>query len=141
MPEELTLRFASNTDDDLVEKNRARRTTGSINKSTTLQRIRPTGCASDQKRRTALRLFETGFGYKSVAQILSLSPYTVRDWMRAFRAGRFTTRLSPKQYRYPEEIKTRVVELRASGLSWKEIEEATGVKRSTCRSWLRTKQN
>ena len=140
MPEELTLRFASNTDDDLVEKNRARRAAGSMTMNA-VQRIRPTGCASDQKRRTALRLFETGFGYKSVAQILSLSPYTVRDWMRAFRAGRFTTRLSPKQYRYPEEIKTRVVELRASGLSWKKIEEATGVKRSTCRSWLRTKQN
>ena len=98
MPEELTLRFASNTDDDLVEKNRARRAAGSMKKNA-VQRIRPTGCASDQKRRTALRLFETGFGYKSVAQILSLSPYTVRDWMRAFRAGRFTTRLSPKQYR------------------------------------------
>ncbi len=140
MPEELTLRFASNTDDDLVEKNRARRAAGSMKKNA-VQRIRPTGCASDQKRRTALRLFETGFGYKSVAQILSLSPYTVRDWMRAFRAGRFSTHLSPKQYRYPEEIKIRVVELRASGLSWKEIEEATGVKRSTCRSWLRTKQN
>lgn len=100
------------------------------------RRIRPPGCASDYKRRQALRLFESGFGYKAVADLLDLAPYTVRDWLRAFKAGRFSVKLSNNQYRYSEEIKLRVIALRSNGLTWRQIEEATGVKASTCRTWV-----
>lgn len=105
------------------------------------RRIRPPGCASDNKRRQALRLFESGFGYKAVADLLDLAPYTVRDWLRAFKAGRFSVKLSNNQYRYSEEIKLRVIALRSNGLTWRQIEETTGVKASTCRTWVSNENN
>ena len=107
-----------------------------VAQSNEVRRIRPPGCASVHKRRQALKLFESGFGYKAVADLLDLAPYTVRDWLRAFKAGRFSVKLPVKQYRYSDEVKLRVAALRSNGLTWKQIEEATGVKASTCRSWV-----
>lgn len=40
-----------------------------------------------QKRLAAMRLLQSGMGYKAVAQNLGLNGYTVRDWMRALKAG------------------------------------------------------
>lgn len=34
-----------------------------------------------------MRLLQSGMGYKAVAQNLGLNGYTVRDWMRALKAG------------------------------------------------------
>lgn len=99
------------------------------------QRTRP-AFASEAKRRAALELFESGRGYKWVATVLDLPAYTVRDWARAYRAGRFRVRIAEKQYRYTEEAKSRVLMLRGAGLSWKEIGERTGISISTCRSWV-----
>ena len=73
------------------------------------------------KRRHAAELFAHGLGYQKTAEILGLSPYTVRDWARAYKAGRFT--------------------LRAQGLSWRAIAEQTGVKMATCRKWVMAAQN
>lgn len=35
-----------------------------------------------EKHQQAIRLFESGLGYKCVATALQLKPYTVRDWAR-----------------------------------------------------------
>ncbi len=39
------------------------------------------------KRRECLSLFEKGFGYKKAAKISGLNAYTVRDYMRRYKAG------------------------------------------------------
>lgn len=38
-----------------------------------------------EKHQQAIRLFESGLGYKRVATALQLKPYTVRDWARNWR--------------------------------------------------------
>ncbi len=100
-------------------------------------RVRPAGAASDKKRRQALELFERGFGYKAVADILVLSVNTVRDWSRLHKQGRFSPTMSRNQYRYTAETKAKALGLRERGYSWRQISEETGVNPSTCRAWVR----
>lgn len=94
--------------------------------------------ASEEKRRQALKLFDAGFGYKRVAGELGLPVNTVRDWARAYRAGRFHIRINANQYRYDKFTKRQVILMRLRGRSWSDISEATGVPCSTCRTWMRT---
>lgn len=100
------------------------------------ERIRP-NFASESVRGKALLLFKAGHGYKAVARQLGLSPNTVHDWLRAFKAGRFSSELNRKLYRYTEEAKTKVVEMRRHGASWSEIQKATGVSAASCREWMK----
>lgn len=102
-----------------------------------VERVRPIGAASDKKRRQALELFERGFGYKAVADMLALSVNTVRDWSRLHKQGRFSPNMSRSQYRYTAETKQLALGLRERGYSWREIEAETGVNASTCRAWVR----
>lgn len=51
-------------------------------------RVRPP-YASDEKRRQAAELFEHGIGYQRASRILDLPANTLRDWARAWRAGKF----------------------------------------------------
>lgn len=90
---------------------------------------------SSQKRKAAIKLFEMGVGYKNAANILGLSVYTVRDWLRDFRKGTFKVELNVNQFRYAQETKDRVIALRKEGFSWSELSKATGVNMSTCRQW------
>ena len=101
------------------------------------ERSLPESYPSDDMREKALKLFRAGLGYKSVARTLGLSVYTVRDWSRQFKAGRFMPTRADNQYRYDDEIKKRVVALRAQGLSWRKIESQTGVNISSCRTWCK----
>lgn len=41
----------------------------------------------------------------------------------------------------PKYIRLRVLTLRAKGLSWRKIEEKTGVNMSTCRKWVAKHSN
>ncbi len=75
---------------------------------------------SSQKRKAAIKLFEMGVGYKNAANILGLSVYTVRDWLRDFRKGTFKVELNVNQFRYAQETKDRVIALRKEGFSWSE---------------------
>lgn len=97
----------------------------------------PATHASERQRKAAKILFDKGFGYKLVSQILDLSPNTVRDWGREYRRGEFCVKVSSNQYRYSQEVKDCVRSLRAQGLSWKQISDKTGINLSTCRSWVR----
>lgn len=45
---------------------------------------------SISERAQALELFKQGYGYKAVARRINVNTYTVRDWNRAFKAGKFT---------------------------------------------------
>ena len=100
------------------------------------ERTRSARCISEAKRRAALKLFNSGLGYKAVASTLNLSVNTVRDWARAYRRGNFDVKVAINQYRYPEGTKALVRSLRTSGVSWKKIAAQTGVKVSTCRAWV-----
>ena len=91
---------------------------------------------SDDKRRAAAELFAHGIGYVKAAWILGLSENTVRDWARAYREGRFTSVLSQSQFRYDEATRQRVQELRAGGMSWRELSRVTGVSVASCRKWV-----
>ena len=99
-------------------------------------RVRPSGAISDRKRKQALMLFEKGFGYRSVANLLGLSEYTVRDWSRKYKKGEFVPKLNRRCYRYPETVKKLVVDLRKEGRTWKQIGEQTGVNCTTARAWV-----
>lgn len=99
------------------------------------KRERPASYAPESVRKQALQLFEQGYGYKHVSDELGLSIHTVRDWSRAFKRGEFRVRIRKNQYRYDEEVKARVIELRRQGWTWKRIAAETGVNLSTCRYW------
>ena len=53
-------------------------------------RYRPKECASRQKRRAAAELFAAGIGYTKASRILDLPVNTLRDWAKAWKAGKFT---------------------------------------------------
>lgn len=101
-----------------------------------LRRNRPVRLIDDAKRKQAALLFEKKIGYKRVAAMLDLSPYTVRDWSRQWKKGRFSEKASRKLYEYSEEFKREVVRLRAGGNSWRELQEKTGISPATCRRWM-----
>ena len=42
---------------------------------------------ANDKRRECLELFDKGFGYKKTARISGLNAYTVRDYLRRYKAG------------------------------------------------------
>lgn len=42
---------------------------------------------SNESRRECLRLFQEGYGYKRVATLTGLNKYTVRDYLRRYKAG------------------------------------------------------
>lgn len=92
--------------------------------------------APDEKRRQALELFEVGIGYMRAARVLDLPTNTLREWSVAWRAGRFRTQLPERLYRYPREMRVRVIRMRLTGSTWKAISETTGVPVSTCHKWF-----
>ena len=98
-------------------------------------RVRPP-YASDEKRRQAAELFAHGIGYQRASRILDLPANTLRDWARAWRAGKLRTTISPHLYRYSDAVKRKAVRMRQKGHTWHEIAEATGVGASTCKRWM-----
>lgn len=98
---------------------------------------------SKEIRQKALFLFQQGKGYKAVASALALPVYTVRDWHRSFKNGRFIPQ-PRKQTSWPEpksnEVREKVQMLADIGLSNYKISEITGVCVSTVRLWLKNKK-
>ena len=68
-----------------------------------------------EKHQQAIRLFESGLGYKRVATALQLKPYTVRDWARNWR---FHVRVNREAR--PED-RVKAVAMRQQGASLMEI--------------------
>lgn len=98
-------------------------------------RQKPAFYASEKKRRWARDLFEHSYGYTKVASILELSENTVRDWQREYRKGRFRVQIADNQLRYSDELREKVLKMRAEGVSWRKISELTCVPVSTVRKW------
>ena len=68
---------------------------------------------TEHERQVAGFLFSLGFGYTKVAWVTGMNINTMRDWERAFKAGKF--RYEAKNRRYSETHKSRAVELRKKG--------------------------
>lgn len=68
-------------------------------------------------RQKALAFFEEGVGYVRVASSLGLSKYTVRDWYRLVKRGKFKAETSENQRRYSEQTKQEALRLKAEGMS------------------------
>ena len=68
-----------------------------------------------EKHQQAIRLFESGLGYKRVATARQLKPYTVRDWARNWR---FHVRVNREAR--PED-RVKAVAMRQQGASLMEI--------------------
>lgn len=88
-----------------------------------------------KKRRFAAELFERGFGYKKTSAILELSENTVKDWAKAYKRGCLQRSLHDTSVRYSPDVREKAAKLRAQGVSWRTISEATGASVSACRKW------
>lgn len=99
-------------------------------------RRRPKRCASEEKRREAAELFAQGIGYVRASRILDMPANTLKDWAKAWKAGRFSAEISINLYRWDGRMRARVVQLRSTGASWRQITEKTGVSAATARKWV-----
>ena len=99
-------------------------------------RYRPQKCASKDKRRAAAELFAAGIGYTRASRILDIPVNTLREWSKAWRAGKFGADISRHLYRYPEETKEKAIRMRLTGASWREIQEETGATATSVRKWV-----
>lgn len=87
-----------------------------------------------EKHQQAIRLFESGLGYKRVATALQLKPYTVRDWARNWR---FHVRANREAR--PED-RGKAVAMRQQGASLMEIVAEMKMSKRTILSWLTAEQ-
>lgn len=87
-----------------------------------------------EKHQQAIRLFESGLGYKRVATALQQKPYTVRDWARNWR---FHVRANREAR--PED-RAKAVALRQQGASLMEIAAEMKMSKRTILSWLTAEQ-
>ena len=99
-------------------------------------RYRPKECASRQKRRAAAELFAAGIGYTKASRILDLPVNTLRDWAKAWKAGKFTEDISKHLYRYDDEVREKAVRMRLTGHTWRAIQNETGASAVSVRSLL-----
>ena len=96
----------------------------------------PSAVHSQQVRQKAIALFAQGAGYKRVSTALGVPYYTVRDWARQYRAGKFHAEIPGNICCYDEDTRTWAVQLRRSGMPWSEFEKTTGISRTFCLKWL-----
>lgn len=93
----------------------------------------------EAKRRQAKAMFEKGLGYKAVARLLELNVYTVRDWGREFKAGKF--RVSDSELGDAATVvdlrEDQILELRRAGLDDRTIAMRVGLSLQTVRRYLR----
>lgn len=99
-------------------------------------RYRPKECASRQKRRAAAELFAAGIGYTKASRILDLPVNTLRDWAKAWKAGKFTEDISKHLYRYDDEVREKAVRMRLTGHTWRAIQNETGASAVSVRRWI-----
>lgn len=93
----------------------------------------------EAKRRQAKALFEKGLGYKAVARLLELNVYTVRDWGREFKVGKF--RVSDTELGDAATVvdlrEDQILDLRRQGFDDRTIALRIGLSLQTVRRYLR----
>ncbi len=104
---------------------------------------RTTVAPTQGSRADAKALFDQGLGYRRAAQLLNRSENTVRDWLRAYKAGAFELdppRGAPCQRTSQQaEFDTRrILNLQRNSLSVRRIAEIVGLSERTVRKTLQT---
>lgn len=87
----------------------------------------------------ARELFLRGASYKTVAFSLKVPVYTAREWMHRHRNGTLEALVTGERAvgRFSDKARQEVIRLRTElGMSYNNIVKATGISRTTVRSWL-----
>lgn len=91
-------------------------------------------------RAKALKLFKRGLGYRVVSAMLGISVYTVREWDRLFKMGKFNPQIkhpgnSPKNISN-KELREKVKAEHEKGASISSLSMKYGKCKSTIRYWV-----
>ena len=115
----------------------------------------PTSCARDamepqvgdppdvRLKKLALKIFQNGGSYKTVAGNLGISRDKARTWKRLWQIGRFEDNIRGIRSSgdYPEEIKAKVRERLQAGATPGELEKEFKIPRQTIRKWCQNMCN
>lgn len=74
--------------------------------------------------------------YTKASRILDLPVNTLRDWAKAWKAGKFTEDISKHLYRYDDEVREKAVRMRLTGHTWRAIQNETGASAVSVRRWI-----
>ena len=88
-------------------------------------------------KKLALKIFQNGGSYKTVAGNLGISRDKARTWKRLWQIGRFEDNIRGIRFSgdYPEEIKAKVRERLQAGATPGELEKEFQIPRQTIRKW------
>lgn len=91
-------------------------------------------------RARAFKLFKHGLGYRTVSSMLGISVYTVRDWDRLYKMGKFGPKIKHPG-NCPEnlsnkELRERVRTEHEAGASISSLSMRYGKCKSTIRYWV-----
>ena len=92
-------------------------------------------------RQKAVDLFSQGAGYKRVSAAIGVPLYTVRDWARQYKAGKFHAEIPDNIACYDKDTREWAMALRRSGMSWTKFEKTTGISRASCIMWQLEEEN
>lgn len=101
----------------------------------------PDSVYPQEVRQKAVDLFAQGAGYKRVSTAIGVPLYTVRDWARQYKAGKFHAEIPDNIVCYDKDTREWAMALRRSGMSWSKFEKTTGISRATCLKWLLEEEN
>ena len=89
-------------------------------------------------KKLALKIFQNGGSYKTVAGNLGISRDKARTWKRLWQIGRFEDNIRGIRFSgdYSDEIKAKVRERLRAGATAGELEKEFKIPRQTIRKWL-----
>ena len=89
-------------------------------------------------KKLALKIFQNGGSYKTVAGNLGISRDKARTWKRFWQSGRFEDNIRGIRFSgdYSAEIKAKVRERFRAGATAGELEKEFKIPRQTIRKWL-----
>ena len=90
-----------------------------------------------RNKKLALKIFQNGGSYKTVAGNLGISRDKARTWKRLWQIGRFEDNIQGIRSSgdYPKEIKAKVRERLQRGATPGELEKEFKIPRQTIRQW------
>ncbi len=96
-------------------------------------------------RARAFKLFKLGLGYRTVSAMLGISVYTVRDWDRLYKMGKFGPKIKhpgncPENLT-KKELREKVRSEHQEGASISSLSMKYGKCKSTIRYWVNSSQS
>lgn len=94
---------------------------------------------ADYLKKVAFKIFQLGHGYRTCAQVLGLSVYTVREWYALYKFGAYDPETLGRQpvKRYSSEFRQKVIEdYKQTRPSITELAKRHDVSKRTVRRWI-----